>query len=193
MKDYWKNKLTPWDSELLLMVESITEKPCEAKNGGDGYFFEADYEKHNDPQYILALWDAIEGRAGKRLIEINDNPDRHCIIAHIAFSEESFPALLRLKEKTPANIYKGDLYIDDDGYLVMAVKVCEKNAARLMAFVGNGEMEFSKGDPCVFRFLNASESVFADAAEGSYIIYQRPGHYRIEGGESFEKAYHLFQ
>ena len=83
--DYWKTKLRAFDSELCKMVESLTEQPCEPKNGGNHYFIEIDYRKHNDPQYILAIWDAVEGRAGKRLISLKDDPERQCLLARIRF------------------------------------------------------------------------------------------------------------
>lgn len=85
MKEYWQKQLTAFDAELCKMVESLTEKPCEPKNGGTHYFFEADYEKHNDPEYILAIWDAIEGRLGKRLISIIDNAERHALFVRVKF------------------------------------------------------------------------------------------------------------
>ena len=88
MKDYWKHKLTAFDAELCKMVESLTQCACEPKNGGDHYFIEIDYRKHNDPQYILAIWDAVEGRTGKRLISIKDDPERQCLWARIRFYEE---------------------------------------------------------------------------------------------------------
>lgn len=91
MKDQWKAKLTPFDLELCKMVASLTEKPCEPKNGGTHYFFEADYEKHNDPQYILAIWDAIEGRAGKRLISMKDDPERHALFVRVKFNNDGCP------------------------------------------------------------------------------------------------------
>jgi len=84
-KEYWKTKLRPFDAQLCRMVESMTGRECEPKNGGDHYFIEADYSEHNDPQYILALWDAIVGRAGKRLIEIEDQPDRQMLYVRIKF------------------------------------------------------------------------------------------------------------
>ena len=87
-QDFWKKKLTAFDAELFKMVESLTEKPCEPKNGGNHYFIEVDYEKHNDPQYILAIWDAIEGRTGERLISIKDDPDAHRLIVRIHFYSE---------------------------------------------------------------------------------------------------------
>ena len=43
--EYWKEKLTSWDSELCAMVESMTERPCKPKNFAgcnDGYYIEAD-------------------------------------------------------------------------------------------------------------------------------------------------------
>lgn len=88
MKDYWKTKLNLFDWELCRMVESLTREKCEPKNGGDHYFIEANYKQDKDPQRILAIWDAIEGRAGKRLIEIKDDPDRECLLARISFYSE---------------------------------------------------------------------------------------------------------
>ena len=87
-KEYWKSQLTPFDAELVKMVESLTGKPCVPKNGGNHYFFEADYEKHNTPEYICAIWDAIEGRIGKRLISMRDDPERKTIIVRLHFYGE---------------------------------------------------------------------------------------------------------
>lgn len=74
------------------MVESLTGKPCEPKNGGNHYFFEADYGNHiNEVDYILALWDAIEGQTGKRLLEFNDSPERHSLFVYVKFYEDGCP------------------------------------------------------------------------------------------------------
>lgn len=89
--DFWKEKLTPFDAQLVRMVESLTGRPCEPKNGGNHFFFEVDYERHNDPQYILAIWDAIEGRAGERLISIKDDADRHALMVRIKFHSDECP------------------------------------------------------------------------------------------------------
>lgn len=192
MKDFWKRKLTPWDAELMLMVERLTEKPCEPRNGGDDYFFEADYELHNDPQYILAMWDAIEGRAGKRLVNIQDDAERHCLLVHIAFSEENLPGIVRLKGSGTPNPKNGNLYIDAYGGLVVAVRVTRNNYQRLTDFIGNGEMELPKDGPCCFHFINA-ESVFADAPEGSYIIYRGHSRFEVMAADGFQHNYFLFE
>lgn len=96
MKPYdWKEKLVSLDWELFKMVVSLTGKKCVPLNGVDHYFFEADYEKHNNPEFILALWDAIEGRLGERLAGIDDDPERHVLIVTVYFSKEKTPPLIR--------------------------------------------------------------------------------------------------
>lgn len=85
MEQNWQSKLTAFDAELCKMVESLTGFECEPKNGGDHYFIKCDYSKHNEPEYILAMWDAIEGRTGDRLVGIKDYPEQTCIVAQIKF------------------------------------------------------------------------------------------------------------
>lgn len=88
MGQYWETKLTPFDRGLCAMVQALTGRECEPKNGGNHFFFEADYRDHRDPQYILALWDAIEGRAGERLISLRDDAERGTLLARVRFSKE---------------------------------------------------------------------------------------------------------
>lgn len=88
MQDYWKEKLMPFDAELCRMVESLTGRPCEPKNGGNHYFLVVDYSLHTDPEYILAVMDAIEGRVGKRLISIKDDPEDMQFFVRVKFYSE---------------------------------------------------------------------------------------------------------
>lgn len=87
-QEYWKTKLNAFDAQLCNMVESLTGVECEPKNGGDHYFIEPSYKNQNDQQFIMALWDAIEGRAGERLMEIHDDPERECLWVRIRFYSE---------------------------------------------------------------------------------------------------------
>lgn len=190
----WKNKLTPWDFELFKMVESLTGKPCEPKNGGDHFFFEADYEKHTDnPEYLLAIWDAIDGRLGKRLVGMDDDAERHVFIVTVLFSNERYPALIRLDRDAKENPSAGTPYYSktDDVNHVLAVQVEPENDAQLLAFVGNGILLVPKvpDGKLFFQFLNASGSVYADAPEHSYIVYRGPGRFEIVDKEIFEKEF----
>jgi len=189
--EYWENKLTPWDMELAVMVESLTGKPCELCNGGDHFFFEADYENHaHEPEYLLALWDAIEGRTGKRLIGIDDDPERHAFIVTVLFSNERYPALVRLDRDAKENPSAGTPYYSktDDVNEILAVQVERGNDAQLLTFIGNGQMLIGE-DKIAFQFLNASGSVYADAPEHSYIVYRGPGRFEIVPREKFETEY----
>ena len=84
-QDYWKTKLTELDIKLCQAIQLLTRRPCEPKNGGDHYFIEADYCNKVGLQYILTIWDLIEKRAGARLEELKDDPERQCLLARIAF------------------------------------------------------------------------------------------------------------
>ena len=186
--DYWKTKLTPFDAELAIMVESLTGKPCELRPGGDHYFFEADYEKHNDPQYILAMWDAIEGRTGERLLEIKDDAERHALFVRVKFSEQKYPGIVRMERDHSAKETFGKTYCRKLQE-IRAVQVDRNNPDVLLEFVGNGEMEIPDDGPAVFHFRNAAGSVYAHAPEHSYIVYIGPERFEIVDQETFEKEY----
>ena len=55
---------------------------------------EVDYSKHKDPDYISAIYEAIAGRMGSRLIKIDDDPDRNCLMVYVNFAPQDFPKLM---------------------------------------------------------------------------------------------------
>lgn len=84
----WKSKLTAFDAGLCNMVESLTEMECEPEKCAEHFVIKPNYRKHNDPEFIMALWDAIEGRVGERLISISDAPEKTSLIVRINFYKE---------------------------------------------------------------------------------------------------------
>lgn len=192
MEHNWEQKLTPFDAELAMMVESLTGKACELKDGGDNFYFEADYEKHNDPQYILAIWDGIEGRAGKRLMEIKDDPERHALFVRVKYSEKEYPGIIRAtRDQSPQESF-GKIYCHKL-VEIRAIQVERGNAETVLKFVGNGEWEIERrpGGKATFHFRNAGNSVYAHAPEHSYIVYVAPERFEIVDKETFEKEYEL--
>lgn len=188
MKQYLKKRLNSFDIELGIMVESLTGKPCELKNGGDHYFFEADYSDHaGDPDFIGAMWDAIVGRTGERLIRIKDNPTRKSLIVFVKYSDRKFPGIMR-QERGEQNPSYGQIYCKRIAE-IRAIQVKRENAQRLIDFVGNGEMETPESGPCIFHFRNVAGGVFAHAPEDSYIIYRGPERFEIMDRQTFEKEY----
>ena len=171
------------------MVESLTGEKCEPKNGGDHYFFEADYKQHRDPDYIAAIWAAIEGRAGKRLMEIEDMPERGTLYVRVKFSEDN-PATSVVAETPCGCPETGNAYCKRLEQ-IRAVQVERGNIDQLIQFVGNGEMEIERkpGGKATFHFRNAAGSVFCHADEHDYIIFVRDGLYGVIKKAEFEKEY----
>lgn len=190
MNEHWKSNLNAWDAELLLMVENLTEKGCEPKNGGDHYFFEADYSKHNDPDYIFAIWDAIRGRLGNRLLEIGDDPERQTLFVRVMFSDEKLPGFAQSETKRPRPI-RGLLYRErNSAKTIRAIQVGTEpeTVNRMMDFVGTGQMEFPEG-LAKFHFLNACGSVWKTATETDYIVHVSDGLFNVIPEKEFEKQY----
>ena len=181
-------RLTPWDGELCMMVESLTGKPCKPKNGGTHYFIEVDYSLHDEPEYINAIYEAIAGRIGERLIKITDDPDAKRLIARIKFHPTSYPKLFTGNDSGIAYIYRGFPYTDGKDE-VWALQVTWDNCERLFDFVGGGEMEVAEDGKISFHFLNAYKSVYAHVMENFYIVHDSHCHFHIEKPEEFEAKY----
>jgi hypothetical protein len=171
------------------MVESLTGMMCVPKNAGEHYFFEANYAKHHDPDYINGIWLAIEGRAGKRLISIEDLPERETLYVRVNFSEEN-TATSVVREMPGGHPETGNAYCKRLEQ-IRAVQVERGNIDQLIQFVGNGEMEIERkpGGKATFHFRNAAGSVFCHADEHDYIIFVRDGLYGVIKKAEFEKEY----
>lgn len=190
MKDDWKSKLGPFDAELCLMVESLTDQHCEPKNGGNHYYINFDYSKHNKPEYISAVCAAIEGRAGKRLISFKDDPDAQCMCVRIRFHNDEYPEIVYRDASAKENPDVGKRYCRQMGE-IRALQVDRNNAAALLQFVGNGSFEIERriNGKATFHFRNGSGSVYAHAPEYSYIVYVKPGLFAVVDKETFEREY----
>ena len=181
-------KLTPYDAELFLMCESLTGKTIEPCVGGaDEYFIVVDYSEHPQPDYVNAVMDAVAGRVGERLVEMNDEPENHRFIAHIKFSDQKYPRTTGMATLAKCDFLAGDLFVDDFGNECHALQVKRDYPARLQAFVGSGEMQISETD-CEFAFINA-DSVYQYAKEFDYIVYVKPGRFSIVKPEEFENNF----
>lgn len=190
---FWKEKLTPYDSELCMMVESLTGKPCEPKNGGDeGYFITVDYSDHNSPEYVSAIMDAVLGRIGDRLIDLKDNADAQNFLVQVKYSADKYPGIIRAAQRKAPDISVGSQYIARNSEIV-AIVVQRTNVDKLVEFVGNGEMEIEKcpNGRAVFHFLNAAGGVWQHAPEFSYIVNDGSEHFIVMDAEMFNEKYVL--
>ena len=185
----WKEKLTPSDAGIQRMIETHIGMPCEPKNGGNHYYMEPCYKRHNDPQFILGLWDAIEGRVGNRLIRMDDDAERQCLVVRIRFSTEKLPGFVTSDRFDCRGCDEfGDTFCRQMQE-VHALQVRRENVERLIAFTGGGEMEVPDSGRAIYHFLNASKSAWHKAPEGTYIVRVRDELFKVVSKEDFERDY----
>lgn len=177
-------KLTPFDAELARMVSSLTERECEPLVIDDCYTLIVDYSDHLDADYISAIFRAIEGRAGDRLMKIEDEPELHRAKVYIKLEDNNLPDVV--------------MGVHDDGITDYGVTFCRRlgeckalqvrrdNGKRLIRFVGNGDLELPEDGLAVFTFRNAFGGVYCRAFEGDYIQFVRDGLYAVIPCENFE-------
>ena len=186
----WKEKLTPFDAELCVMVESLTGKPCEAKNGGEHYFIEVDYSEHKgDEEYKNAVINAIEGRLGARMISIDDKPERKMLFVKVKFSDSELPRLLKYPQSEP-HPFEGNPYCRRVA-IIRALEVNRNNFKQLCNFVGGGEMEIERRPDGKATFHFIAGGVWAHAPEGSFIVHVQGEQFQIIDRKTFYENYEL--
>ena len=184
-------KLTPFDAELARMVSNLTGRECRPLvNDDNTYTLIVDYSEHRDPDYIGAIFRAIEGRAGDRMINIIDEPDISRAKAYIRLTNSGLPDVTAMGEIAPAQTESGETYCRKLAEC-KAVQVRRDNAKQLILFVGNGEMESSEEGPVSFTFRNAFGGVYCTAQEGDYIQFVRDGLYAVISKDDFERLWEL--
>ena len=171
-------KLSATDSELLLMIKSITNRDSRVTFQKDTYSIlinATDLEE----KVFKALADAIRGRLGDRLVKIESPQDR-TLIAMVNYDEQgdAQAMLLRKKDRDAGEVYCRRLQE------ITAVQVRRDNIERVLSFVGGGEWDGEK-----VTFLNHYGMVFSHAYEGVYIIYVDENHFNIMARKAFEELY----
>lgn len=169
------NKITPYDSELLLMIESLTGyKPIIELQEGY-YTIEVRGIDALSDEVRNAIADAIAGRLGDRMISVYEG--KGSLFYTVRYGEDC-GELICSEQFGPGDISDSNVFYIPETAL-RGLMVLSSNFERLVRFVGNGQWERKPDGTELFHFLNASGTVYCDAPEGSYLIYVRPGLFRI--------------
>lgn len=177
------DRLTPFDAELCVMVESLTQKPCAPEPGKEFYSIQVDYSIRPEPDFISALIAAIEGRAGERFLSVEDYADSKFLRIRIKYSEEKLPFCYGDEtSKGEPDLSVADTYCRGEEVL-KAVQVRRTDLERLQKFVGGGELRIPRypDSKATFHFLNGS--VFLDVDEYDFICAGKVGFFVIDGRE----------
>ena len=182
-------RLTPFDYEACVMLESLTEREVVATELNKYYTIHVFYNKHNTSNYISAIIDAVRGRFGERFIEVNDNPEREMLKFTIAYDEQELPILDGDLETGNPRPDFGTVYCHQLEE-IRAVQVTRKNNERLQQFVGGGQMTIERrpDGKAWFSFLN--NGTFVDVPEYSYIVKrENASHFEIWPADKFKKEW----
>lgn len=179
-------ELTPFDSEVVLMCETISERSvCTTRNEND-FTIHVCYAEHNNPDYVNAIIDAVRGRYGERFISVKDDPDRNLLEFTIAYAKKELPYTIGNYDTGNANEQFGFVFCHQLEE-IRAVRVTRLNTHRLRAFVGNGQMNIERtiNGKAWFSFIN--NGTFVDVPENSYIVKrENANHFEIWPAEKFE-------
>lgn len=182
-------RITPFDNEACVMLESLTEREVVATEMDDNFTIYVFYNKHNNPDYISAIIDAARGRFGERFIEVSDEPEREMLKFTIAYDTHQLPMLAGDLQTGNPHPNFGTLYCHQLEE-IRAVQVTRLNIDRLQIFVGGGQMSIEKkpDGKAWFSFLN--NGTFVDVPEYSYIVKRENGnHFEIWPADKFKKEW----
>lgn len=184
-------QITPFDYEALVMLESLTGREVVPTELEDNFTFHAFYTKHNNPDYINAIINAIRGRFGERCIEVNDDPDNETLKFTIAYADVELPKLFGDLQTGIPHTGFGKVYCHQLEE-IHAVQVTRFNVDQLQIFVGGGQMAIERkpGGKATFSFLN--NGIIVDVPEYSYIVKrENASHFEIWPAERFKKEWEL--
>lgn len=182
-------RITPFDNEACVMLESLTECEVVATEMDDNFTIHAFYNKHNNPDYISAIIDAARGRFGERFIEVSDEPEREMLKFTIAYDTHQLPMLAGDLQTGNPHPNFGTLYCHQLEE-IRAVQVTRFSIDLLQIFVGGGQMSIEKkpNGKAWFSFLN--NGTFVDVPEYSYIVKRENGnHFEIWPADKFKKEW----
>ena len=182
-------RITPFDNEACVMLESLTEREVVATEMDDNFTIHAFYNKHNNPDYVSAIIDAARGRFGERFIEVNDEPEREMLKFTIAYDTHQLPMLAGDLQTGNPHPEFGTIYCHQLEE-ISAVQVTRRNNERLQQFVGGRQMAIERrpDGKAWFSFLN--NGTFVDVPEYSYIVKrENASHFEIWPEDKFKKEW----
>ena len=184
-------KLTPFDSELIVMVRNLTGKDPDIKENEDNYTMTVDVSgKSNDEK--KAIDDAICGRIYPRLIlagytQYEAGKIEYGIMYNADF--ENIPAEYRGDMETPGYMNVGKRFCRQIKE-VFAILVDRQYVKELVEFCGNGIVEIPRTPHGALKFTFANANgIFQTAYEMQFICTTDGKNFEILGNSEFARMY----
>lgn len=168
-----ESRLTPFDSETFIMIESITGKYVEVIPNYFSYTLTA-YTSKLDDDKIESLINSVSGRLGKRLSKIDKRA--YCVIFSVWYQKTTYDLPFEYsKEYTKPDETAGEIYCRRL-LEVRALPVKRDNLEKLLMFTGGGTMQIPRtpGGLAVYSF-QTENGVMLDVPEENYIVLTPDG------------------
>jgi predicted house-cleaning noncanonical NTP pyrophosphatase (MazG superfamily) len=168
-----ESRLTPFDSETFIMIESITGKDVEVIPNYFSYTLTA-YTSKLDDDKIESLINSVSGRLGKRLSKIDKRA--YCVIFSVWYQKTTYDLPFEYsKQYTKPDETAGEIYCRRL-LEVRALPVKRDNLEKLLMFTGGGTMQVPRtpGGLAVYSFPTEN-GVMLDVPEGNFIVLAPDG------------------
>lgn len=179
--------LTPFDSETLLMMESVSGYMTKVKKNRTGFSVYMSIAGL-DSASKKAIAEAVEGRWGRRLVALKMSDETlSCKVAY-AMGSDKLPSEIRSDFTTPSD---NDVprYVSIVKY-VRAIRVERDNLNALMRFTGGGTMTIPRGlDGVAYYEFPDDKGIIRVAKEGYVILKDAAGQYTIMADALFRQCY----
>lgn len=182
-----KSKLTPFDSETILMILSIAGNMPEVLELDYSFFIKVSTDNIN-ALTVKAIKDAVSGRMGKRIIRIDEFQNKIEFQIDYSAENEILPGEISSMLAEP-NENVGYIYCQKL-LEVRCLPVRREIVHRLIEFTGGGTMTIPRtpGDIAIYSFPTEN-GVMMDVPENWYIIRYPDGRFAKMGIKEFNKGF----
>lgn len=179
--------LTPFDTETLLMMESVSGHTTKLKNSRTGFLVYISIAGL-DAVTKKAIAEAVEGRWGRRLVTLKMFNDRLSCKVTYAMDSEKLPTEMR-GEYTKPSEDDAPRYVSVVRFM-RAMRVERDNLDALMRFTGGGAMTIPKESYNVAYYeFPDDKGIIRVAQEGYMILRDMAGQYTIMAEPLFRQYY----
>lgn len=168
-----ETKITPFDTECMLMAERVLGKSghCECKD--NGYIFRVDADGA-DQKLRKATEQALRGRLGERLQSLvwNETEDNTQMVVSVDYKQgsendnrESNTEFAQEQDTSVGNVYCAKLRE------IKALSVTDENAEKLITFTGGGRIERNSAGQIVCYYYIDENGIMQHARHHDYIVH----------------------
>lgn len=178
-----KNKLSPFDYEMIGSVERLTGNIVKIEEAEEVKLTVTCKEKDEVKQ---AIKDMLKGRLGKARKPVVEDLSNEQFTVVFQYSQTDYPEM-KMVEFTEVDKTAGASYerVPEE---VRAIQVTKANFNELAAFTGGGTEMDNEDGTITYSFLNEN-NVYLDAKEFSFITRDCEGCFRIIEKQDFIRDY----